>query len=139
MKEHEEILNTKIYTKIDYLKAEASRSINQTLSPINSHNYHYSSNPPSSDITQWPLLKSLDFHSHASQFTKHLSPTTLKGNTLLQLQKIWDSIFSAFCQSPSTNKIWASYNKIKVEHYDITNFPIPLDNHYKYITAKKKF
>ena len=44
MKEHEEILNTKIDTKIDGLKDESSSSINHKLSPLNSHNSHSSSN-----------------------------------------------------------------------------------------------
>ena len=77
MKEHEEIPKTKINTKIDYLKAEASISINYTLYTPNSKNSHSSYNQPSADITQEPLLKSPDLHSHASQFTKHLLPTTL--------------------------------------------------------------
>ena len=55
--EHDEILNTRIDTNIDDLKAEASRSINQTFSPPNSKNYHSSSNQFLADITQWPLLK----------------------------------------------------------------------------------
>ena len=104
MKEHEEILNTKIVKNIHYPKYEASRSINQIFSPPNSHNYCSSSNQPSADITKLPLLKSLGFHSHASHFTKHLSPMTLEGDTLLQLQKWWDTICSAFFLSLSTNK-----------------------------------
>ena len=87
MKEHEVLLNTKIDTNIVDLKAEASSSINQTLYPLNLHNFHSSSKKSSDDITQWPLLKSPDFHSRASQFTKHLSPITLQVNTLFQLQK----------------------------------------------------
>ena len=71
MKEHEEILNTKIETKIDDLKSEVSISINQTFSPLNSHYSPYYFNQTSVHINQWPLLKSPDFHSHASHFTKH--------------------------------------------------------------------
>ena len=82
MREHEEILNMKIDTKIDDLKYEASRSINHTFYPLNSHNSHSSSNQPSADINKLPLLKSQYFHSHASQFTKHLSPITLQLYTL---------------------------------------------------------
>ena len=77
MKEHEEILNTKIVTKFDVLKYEASRPINQTISPLNSKKSNYSYNQPLADINQWTRLKSTDFHSHASQLTTHLSPMTL--------------------------------------------------------------
>ena len=66
MKEHEEILNTKIDTNIDDLKAEASSSINKILSPFNSNNYPHYYNQPSADINKLPLLKSPYFHSHAS-------------------------------------------------------------------------
>ena len=47
---------------------------------------------------------------------------TLEGDTLLQLQKWWDTISSAFWQSLSTNKSWPSYKKLKAEHYNITKF-----------------
>ena len=46
----------------------------------------------SDDLIQWSLLKSPE-KSHASQFTKHLSYITLKGNTLLQIQKWWNVVF----------------------------------------------
>ena len=85
MKEHEEILITKIDTKFDDIKAEASSSINHTLPPLNSKNSHSSSNQPSDDINQWPLLKSPYFHSRASQFTKHLSHMTLEVYNILRL------------------------------------------------------
>ena len=83
MKEHKERTNTKIDTNIDDIKAEESRSRNQTFSPLNSHNYNSSSNQPSDDVTQWPLLNSPGFHSHASYFTKRLSHLNLEGDTLL--------------------------------------------------------
>ena len=89
MKENEEILNTKIDTNIDEFKAEASISINKTFYPLNSNKYPSSYNQPSADINKLPLLKSPNFHSHASQFTKNRSPMTLEGDTLLQLQKWW--------------------------------------------------
>ena len=96
MKEHEDILNTKIDTKIYDLKYEASSSINKKLSPLNSNNPPSSYKKPSSDINKLPLLKSPDFHSHPSQFTKHISPMTLEGDTLLKLKKWWYAIHSAF-------------------------------------------
>ena len=52
MREHEEILNTKIDTNIDDIKAEAYISINKTLFHLNPHNYNYSSNQPSADINK---------------------------------------------------------------------------------------
>ena len=87
MKENEEILNTNIDTKIEEFKAEASRSINSKFSHIILNNSPSSYNQPSSDINKWPLLKSPDFYSHASQFTKHILPMILEGDTILQLQK----------------------------------------------------
>ena len=66
MKEHEDIINTNIDTRIDEFKYEASSSINKTLYPLNSNNYTSSYNQPSADINKWLLLKSLDFYSHAS-------------------------------------------------------------------------
>ena len=78
MKEYEEILNTKIDKNIDDIKAEPYRSIIQTFYPLNPHNSHSSTNQPSADINKWPLLKSPDFHSHASHFTKNLLPMNLK-------------------------------------------------------------
>ena len=104
MKEHEEVLNTKMDTKIDDLKAEASSSINQTFYTLNSHESNYYYNQPSDDINKCPFLKSPDFHSHASQFTKHLSPMTLECDTPIQLKKNLDAVCYALCQSLSTNK-----------------------------------
>ena len=137
MKEHEEILNTNIETKIDDLKTEASSSINLTLSLLNSHNSHSSSNQPSADINKFPLLKSPYYRSHASKFTKHLSPMNLEGNTLIQLQKWWDEICSTFCQYMSTKNRWPPYKKLKAENCDITKFLLPSDTHSKYITARE--
>ena len=109
MKEDEELLKN----KIDKFEAEASSSINKTVSALNSKNPPYYYNQSSDDIIKWPLLKSPDFHSHASQFTKHLSLMTLEGETLLQIQKWWDAIIFAFCQSLSTRKSWPPYKKLK--------------------------
>ena len=92
MKEHEDILNTKTDKNIDDLKAVAYSSINQKFSPPDSHNSRSYYNQTSDGITKSPLLKSPYFHSHDLQFTKHLSPMTLEGETLLQNQKLWDSI-----------------------------------------------
>ena len=86
----------KIDTKIDELKAEASSSINKKFYPMNSKKHPSSFNQPSYDTNKWLLLKSSYYHSYALQFTKRISPITLEGDTLLQLQKWWDDIQSAF-------------------------------------------
>ena len=77
MKENEEILNTNIDTNIDEFKAGAYRSINNTLSPISSNNSPSYYNQPSDGIIKWPILKSPDFHSCASQFTKFIQISSL--------------------------------------------------------------
>ena len=109
MKENEELLKN----NIDELKAKSSRSINNTVYTLNTNNFPSSYNQPSDDITKCPLLKSPDFYSRASQFTKNISSMTLEGDTLLQIQIWWDSILSSFCQSLSINKSWPPYNKLK--------------------------
>ena len=43
------------------------------LVTINSNKYPSSYDQPSDDIIKWPLLKSPEKYSHASQFTKHIS------------------------------------------------------------------
>ena len=50
MKEHENILNTNIDTKIYYFKYEAYSSINEKFYPLNTNNSHSSYNQPSADI-----------------------------------------------------------------------------------------
>ena len=64
---------------------------------------------------------------------------TLEGDTLLQLQKLWDAIISALYQPLSTNKCWTSYKRLKAEQHDITKFLLQQDNNSKYITAKENF
>ena len=127
MKEHAEILNTNVDTKIDDFKYEASISINKTFSPINSNNQPSSYKKSSADINKGPLLKSPYPHSHASQFTKHLSPITLEGDTPIQFKKWLDAIRSEFFQYLSTNKSCPPYKKFKAENYDIAKFLLPPD------------
>ena len=62
MKQHEEVIKTKIDANIDDLKSLVSSSINQTLSYLNSQNYHSSSNQPSDDINKWKPLRLPDFN-----------------------------------------------------------------------------
>ena len=64
---------------------------------------------------------------------------TIEGDTLLQLQQLWDAIFSSFYQYLSTKKSWPSCKNLNSDHYDITKFPLQSDNHSKYITAKGNF
>ena len=60
---------------------------------LNSNKYPSSHYQPSAYLIKWTLLKSPDFHFHASQFTKRLSFMTLEGNNLIQIKKWWYSIF----------------------------------------------
>ena len=66
-------------------------------SVLNSFKYPSSYDQPSADLIKWPLLKSPDFHSRVSKFTKNLPFMTLEVDTLLQIQKIWGAIISDFC------------------------------------------
>ena len=93
-------------TRIDELKSESVSSLGMKISTLNSNKPYSSYDQPSVDLIKWPLLKSLEKSSHASQFTKHISSMTLEGDTLLQIQKWWYAIPSSFCQYLSTNKRW---------------------------------
>ena len=91
---------------MDEYKYETSRSIDtKLLTPYSNKDPSYYEKP-SNDPIKWILLKSPEKYSHASQFTKHLSFMNLKGDTLLQIQKWWDAIISAFFKHLSTNKSW---------------------------------
>ena len=59
--------------------------------------------------------------------------------TLLQFQKWWDAICSAFYKSLLLNKSWPTYKNLASDNYDITKFLLPPDNHYKYITEKENY
>ena len=102
---------------------------------LNSNKYFSSHDQPSADPIKCKILKSPDFHSHASQFTKTFSFMTLEDDTLFQLQKWWDAIISVFCQSLSTKKSCPPYKRLKSEHQNISKFLLPQDTHYKYATA----
>ena len=64
---------------------------------------------------------------------------TVEYDTLLQLQKWWYAIHSAFCKSLSTNKIYTKYQNQDTEHYTITKFILPPENKSKYITPKENY
>ena len=87
-------------------KSETSSYIDMKLLTLNSNKYPSYYDQPSSNIIKLSLLKSPEKYSHASQFTKHLLFMILEGDTLPQIQKLWDAIISGFCQSLSINKSW---------------------------------
>ena len=64
---------------------------------------------------------------------------TLEGDNLLQIQKWWDVIISAFLQYLSKKKSWTSYKSLSSEHYNIYKFLLLPDTHPKYSTAKEKY
>ena len=109
------------------------------LSYLTSNKPCYSYNKLSSDLIQSPLLKSPEKYSHASQYTKHLSSINLEGDTLIQIQKWWDSILSSFCQSLSTNNSVRSYEYITEDHHELSYFIIPPDTHTKFAKVKEKY
>ena len=62
---------------------------------------------------------------------------TLKGDTLLHIQKWWYSILYAFCKSLSTNKIWSAYKSLRAYNHNIYSFLLSPDTHPKFFTAKE--
>ena len=83
------------------------------------------------------LLKSPGKYSHASQFTKQLSFMNLECNTLLQIQKWWDAIINAFCQTSPTNNSWPPFKSMRAGHHKISKFPLPPDTHPKFPQQNK--
>ena len=106
---------------------------------LNSYIYPSYYYRPSADIIKWPILKSPYFHSHASQFTKHLSFVTIEGDTHIQLQNGGMPFISSLCQYPSTYNIWPPYNRFKAEHHNISKFLLPPYTHPKYATSQENF
>ena len=94
-------------------KYETSISNDMKLLTFNSNKYTSYYDQPSADIIKWIPLKSPEKHSHASQFTKHLSFMTLEGSSLLQIQRWWDASLFAFREYLSTYKIYPAYKYIK--------------------------
>ena len=64
---------------------------------------------------------------------------TIEGDTLIQLQKWWDAIRSAFYQSLSTDRIWRTYQNLVAQNDDMTKFLFSPDDHSKYITANENY
>ena len=91
------------------------------------------------DIIKWPLLKSPEKYSHASQFTKYVSFITLKGDTLLQIQKLWNVILSVFFQYLSTNKNCPAYKYLKAENRNMSSFLLPPDTYPKFCISIENY
>ena len=125
--------------KFDEYKAEISSYIYMKLLTLNSNNCPSCYDQPSAGIIKWTLINSPETYSHASKFTKRISFMTLEGDTLLQIQKLWDSIFSSFFQSLSKKYIWPPYKSLRVEHHRISKFILPPDTYPKFYTAKENF
>ena len=64
---------------------------------------------------------------------------SLKGDTLLQTQKWWDVILSAFYQYLSTKKNWPTYKYPKAGHHNTSSFLLPPYKHLTLVTAKENY
>ena len=84
-----QLTTQKIFNSL-YMKLPALTSEKSSLT---SENPSSSYEQPSADIIKYPLLKSPEKSSHASQLTKHISSITLEGDTIHKIQKWWDTIF----------------------------------------------
>ena len=62
---------------------------------------------------------------------------TLEGNTLLQIQKWWYSILSAFFKYLQTNKICPEWKYLRQEYHNIYSFLLPPDTNPKFPTEKE--
>ena len=94
-------LEETIEMKPDEIKADYMKTFDYFDMKISAMIPNKPSSPyeqPSPDLNKWPIIKSSNKYSHASQFTKHLSSMNLSGDTLLQLPKWWYAIHSSFCQ-----------------------------------------
>ena len=80
-----------------------------------------------------------------SQFTRFLFPritihqTYIISEPRMRHPSSWDAIISVFFQSLLTNKRWTPYNKLKLDHHNISKFILPPDTHSKYAVAKENF
>ena len=63
----------------------------------------------------------------------------LEGDTLVQIQKWWDAIFSNFWQYLSKIKSCPGYKYIRAEHHNISYFLLPLDKNPKFSTSKDNY
>ena len=120
-------------------KYETVISIDMKLSTLYSNKPSLSHDQTSDDIIKWPPPKSPEKYSRASQFTKHLSSMSLEGDTLLQIQKLWYDILSAFLQYLSTNKSCTAYKSLRVELHNIYSFLLLPDAHPKNFTEKENY
>ena len=105
------------------------------LLTLNSNKFTSSYDQPSDDLIKWRLLKLPETFPCIKIHQASIIHDP-RSQHLLQIQKWWDAILSAFCQYLSTNKIWPPYKSLRVEYYKISSFLLPLDTHPKYSTAK---
>ena len=140
--------SNRISTKFEISRTENEKCLEMKLenkklkhlSPLlNISKSHLSYNQTSADLIKWPLLKSLEKYSHASQFTKHIPFMTLEGDTFLQIKTLWGAILSEFCQPLSTKNSWPPYKSLRSEHHNIYKFLLLPDTHLKFFTAKEKY
>ena len=76
---------------------------------------------PHTDQLKRTPLKTPEESTYASQFTKRMSTLTLHYGTIIKINKWWDSIRCAYCQSLSTN------NRRKHKNYSKKMTPIYLN------------
>ena len=125
--------------KPDNIKPDHVKSINSLdmkIPDITSNNPSSFYEQPSADLTKFPLLKSPENYSHASQFNKIFLHEPWRWHSPLT-SKLWGSISSHFFQSLSINNIWMSYKYLKAAGYDISSFTLIPDTHPKSEIAKE--
>ena len=83
------------------------------------------------DIIEQKLLKLPEKYSYAPKSTKTFSSLNLEGETILQLQKWFDTIQYDFYQYLSTSNIWTVQKYPKPPDYDISIFVPPPEIHTK--------
>ena len=118
------VANNKVSTDIEISKIELEATMNMRLNELKSETVSsihiklstLKSNKPSSSYYQPSagLIKLVSLNGHFSSCLenmpmhhnspKHISSMTLKGDTLLQIKKLWYYIPSTFYQYLSTNK-----------------------------------
>ena len=114
---------------IDASKMEIETNISNNISDIQSDNIknmntlemklysitliqNSSSDYPKTELLDWKILKTPEKSTHASQLTKHPTPLTQEGETILQLHKWRDTIICAYLKSLSTKKCCPTYKSL---------------------------
>ena len=91
------------------------------------------------NLFKWTLLKTPEKSTRSFQFTKHLTPPTLEGNTLIHLQKWWDAIRCAYFQSMSTNNCFPTWKLLQETDYNLTKYVLPPPTHSKISTKNANY